>query len=71
VDRCSSGVTASVEGKPIRYTQTNRERPDLPPHGLPGDAGFELKLAEPVPSGTAIDVRFANGRPLVGSPCKP
>jgi hypothetical protein len=39
--------------------------------GFPTDAGFALKLAEPVPPGTVIDVRFANGRPLSGSPCTP
>lgn len=85
VDSCSNGelvgwavaeglpvtVAASVEGKPLSYTQISRERPDLPAHGLPEGAGFQLKLVEPVPPGTAIDVRFANGRSLIGSPCKP
>jgi putative transposase len=85
VDSCSNGelvgwavaegvpvtVAASVAGKPLSYAQTNRERPDLAAHGLPEGAGFSLKLAEPVSAGTAIDVRFANGQPLIGSPCKP
>jgi putative transposase len=64
-------VAASVGDKPISYTQTSSERPDLPEHGIPEDAGFQLKLAEPVPAGTAIDVRFADGRRLTGAPCRP
>ncbi len=64
-------VTASIDGAPLVGTFTNTIRPDLTEHGLPADAGFELTLAGAVPAGTAIDVRFANGRPLRGSPCKP
>lgn len=64
-------VTASANGEPLKATLTNVERPDLAKHGLPIDAGFELMLDEPVASGSEIDVRFANGRPLTGSPCRP
>ena len=63
-------VAASIDGAPVAAAFVNTMRPDLAEHGLPKDAGFELTLAEPVPAGTAIDVRFANGRPLRGSPCK-
>jgi hypothetical protein len=85
VDSCSGGklvgwaaaegaavsVAASVNGTPVAATITNWERPDLASHNLPTDAGFELALAEPVAAGAAIDVHFANGRPLSGSPCTP
>ena len=64
-------VTASIDGAPLAGTFINTIRPDIAEHDLPTDAGFELTLAEPVPPGTAIDVLFANGRPLRGSPCKP
>jgi putative transposase len=85
VDSCSAGevvgwavaeglavsVIASVDGKPLVSTQTNVERPDLAANGFPTGAGFALKPAEPVPPDTVIDVRFADGRPLSGSPCTP
>jgi putative transposase len=64
-------VTASANGAPLKATLTNVERPDLARHGLPIDAGFELILDKPVASGSGIEVRFANGRPLTGSPCRP
>ncbi len=63
-------VAASIDGTPVAAAFVSKMRPDLAGHGLPKDAGYELTLAEPVPAGTAIDVRFANGRPLRGSPCK-
>jgi putative transposase len=85
VDNCSNGtlmgwavaegvavsVAASVGDEPLAATLSNKERPDLAAHGLPADAGFELTFTQPVPAGSAIEVRFANGRPLSGSPCKP
>jgi hypothetical protein len=55
----------------LKATLTNVERLDLAKHGLPADAGYELVLDEPVAPGSEIDVRFANGRPLTGSPCRP
>jgi len=64
-------VVASANGEPLKATLSGVERPDLAPHGLPDDAGFELTLAKPVAAGSAVDVRFANGRPLSGSPCTP
>jgi hypothetical protein len=85
VDRCSNGkltgwavadgvavsVAASIGDRPLAATLSNSERPDLAAHGLPDDAGFALTFAQPVAAGSAIDVRFADGRPLPGSPCKP
>ncbi len=85
VDSCSSGkligwavaegtavnVAASANGEPLDATFSNVKRPDLAAHGLPDDAGFELTLAQPVAAGSPIDVRFADGRPLSGSPCTP
>jgi putative transposase len=64
-------IAASVDGEPLKATLTNVERLDLAKHGLPADAGYELVLDEPVAPGSEIDVRFANGRPLTGSPCRP
>jgi hypothetical protein len=63
-------VAAGIDGAPVAATFVNTSRPDLAAHGLPTDAGFEMTLAEALPAGTEIDVRFANGRPLQGSPCK-
>jgi putative transposase len=64
-------VAASAGDEPLKSTLTNIERLDLAKHGLPLDAGFELTFDEPVAPGSEIDVRFANGRPLTGSPCRP
>ena len=64
-------VTASVNGQPLNATFFNVERADLSNHGLPVEAGFILRLKSPIPSGSTVDVRFANGRPLPGSPCRP
>lgn len=64
-------VIASANGEPLKAVLTNVERPDLAPHGLPTDAGFVLTPEKPIASGTTVEVRFANGRPLVGSPCHP
>jgi hypothetical protein len=85
VDHCTGGrltgwaivegvpvsVAASIDGVPLEATLSSVERPDLAQQGLPSGAGFELALAKPVAPGAAIDVRFPDGRPLSGSPCKP
>jgi putative transposase len=85
VDSCSNGkvmgwavaeglavsVTASVGGNPAVASQSNTERADLAAQGVPTDSGFELTLTEPLTPGSAIDVRFADGSPLSGSPCAP
>jgi putative transposase len=85
VDSCSNGkvggwaiaegigvsVLPSVDGKPLAVSQSNIERADLASQNIPTDAGFELTLAEPPAPGSAVDVRFADGRPLLGSPCRP
>jgi len=63
-------VTATVNGKPLQATFANVERPDLASHGLPVAAGFKLIPHKPIAGGSTIDVRFANGRPLHGSPCQ-
>ena len=85
LDRCNQGklvgwavaentavsVTASVNGQPIKAVLSSLERPDLASQGLPGDAGFVLTPAQPIAPGSKVEVRFANGRPLMGSPCQP
>jgi putative transposase len=85
LDHCSQGklvgwaiaentavsVTASVNGQPIKAVLTSMERPDLASKGLPDDAGFVLTPAQPIAAGSRVEVRFANGRPLIGSPCQP
>jgi len=63
-------VAARVNGKPLKATFSNVERPDLASHGLPTAAGFVLTPHKAIPSGSRIDVLFANGRPLNGSPCQ-
>ena len=63
-------VTATVNGEPLKATFINVERPDLKSHGLPVAAGFDLLPRKPISAGSKIDVLFANGRPLIGSPCQ-
>jgi hypothetical protein len=70
-DGAPVSVTANVNGKPIAAQLSNLERHDLAERGLPNDAGFELKPETPIPAGSKVEVTFANGRPLRGSPCKP
>lgn len=62
-------VKATVNGEPLKATFTNVERPDLKSHGLTVAAGFKLIPRKPISAGSKIDVLFANGRPLNGSPC--
>lgn len=64
-------VTAKVNGKPIEATFTTVARPDLPSHGLPGDAGFKLTPLEPIAAGSTVEVQFTNGKLLRGTPCTP
>jgi Transposase len=64
-------VTATANGKPVEATFTTAERPDLPAHGLPSGAGFHLKPLQPIARGSTVEVRFANGRTLGGTPCTP
>jgi hypothetical protein len=64
-------VAASIGGKPLPGALVNVERGDLASHGLPTDAGFELKLGQPIAPGSTVEVRFANGQRLIGSPCRP
>jgi hypothetical protein len=64
-------VAASVDGQPLQGALINVERSDLASHGLPTDAGFELKLGQPIAPGSTVEVRFANGQRLIGSPCRP
>jgi len=64
-------VTATANGEPLKAVLSTVERPDLASHGLPVDAGFELTPAAPIAPGTKVEVRFADGRPLTGSPCQP
>jgi hypothetical protein len=63
-------ITASVNGEPVKAVLSSVERPDLASHGLPIDAGFELRPEKPLAAGSKVEVRFANGRPLIGSPCE-
>jgi len=55
--------------KPIAFR--NVTRPDLPPHGIPAEAGFELIVPPPSASDGATEVLFPNGRPLRNAPCRP
>lgn len=70
-ENAAASVAITVDGKPLKAVLSNLERPDLGLAGFPTDAGFELKPEEPIKAGTKVDVRFANGQPLVGSPCQP
>jgi hypothetical protein len=63
-------VGVSVNGEPIAVRFKSVERPDLAASNLPTGAGFELKPVAPLLPGSKVDVRFANGRPLRGSPCE-
>jgi putative transposase len=64
-------VAATVDGQPLQGTLLNVERGDLASHSLPTDAGFELKPSQPITPGATVEVRFANGQRLIGSPCRP
>jgi hypothetical protein len=64
-------VAASIDGQPLPGRLVNVERGDLASHGLPTDAGFELKPGQPIAPGSTVEVRFANGQRLIGSPCRP
>ncbi len=64
-------VTATANGAPLAATFTSAERPDLSAHGLPAGAGFRLKPWHPIPAGSSVEVRFANGGRLGGTPCTP
>jgi hypothetical protein len=70
VEDSATTVVALVNKTALSATLTNVERPDLPPHGLPADAGFVLEPSTPLPAGTTIDVRLPNGHELSGSPCR-
>ena len=64
-------VGASVNGEPVAAVFSSVERPDLASHGLPTGAGFELRPEKPLPAGSTVEVRFADGHPVQGSPCTP
>ena len=70
-DGAPVSVTVKVNGKPIAAQMSNLERHDLADRGLPNDAGFELKPETPIAAGSKVEIQFANGRPLRGSPCQP
>jgi hypothetical protein len=70
-DGAPVSVVASVDGKPIAAEWTNLDRDDLASRKIPADAGFVLKPQTPIAAGSKVELRFANGRPLNGSPCKP
>lgn len=63
-------VFATLDGDVLPAAFVSVHRPDLEALGLPPDAGFELKLEKPLPLGSRVEVRFANGRHLSGSPCQ-
>jgi hypothetical protein len=48
----------------------NVHRPDLPAHGIPAAAGFDITLPQPLDPAHATEVLLPNGRPLGNSPCK-
>ena len=58
-------VMGTINGKPVKSTFVNVERPDLPVAD-----GFKLNRGQPILAGSTINVLFANGRPLNGSPCQ-
>lgn len=84
VDRCTTNdiagwavaedsavnVAATINGEPLKAIFVNVERPDLEAHGLPVAAGFKLMPPRPISPGSTINVLFANGRSLKGSPCQ-
>lgn len=63
-------VFVTVDGAAYPVAFANVYRPDLEAHGIPPDAGFELTTKKPIAPGSRVEVRFANGRPLNGSPCQ-
>ena len=68
-DDAPLNVMITSRDRPVPGTLTNVERPDLPKHGLPLEAGFVFRPANPLPKGTKIDVRFPDGKFLEHSPC--
>jgi hypothetical protein len=84
VDSCTAGflsgwakagsaafpVTVRRVGVPDLTVMPNVERQDLEAAGFPRDAGFHVELKPPPKPGESIEVRFASGPHLRGSPCR-
>jgi hypothetical protein len=49
----------------------NVTRPDLPAHGVPAAAGFDITVPPAASAEETTQVLFPNGRPLNKSPCQP
>lgn len=67
----AAAVVIKSEGAPIEAEVLNVERSDVAKDGLPVDAGFEIKPRTVLATGTKVEVMFADGRQLSGSPCRP
>jgi hypothetical protein len=49
----------------------NVTRPDLPAHGIPAEAGFDITVPPATSAEESTQVLFPNGRSLTNSPCQP
>jgi sulfotransferase family protein len=60
-----------VNDRTIARIRCRWRRPDLVPHGLPINAGFEFVFDAPIALFDKVSVRFADGPELTNSPNKP
>ncbi len=60
-----------VNDRTIARIRCRWRRPDLVPHGLPINAGFEFVFDAPIAPSDKVSVRFAGGPELTNSPNKP
>lgn len=67
----AAAVVIKSEGAPIEAEVLNVERSDVAKEGLPVDAGFEIKPRTALAKGAKVEVMFADGGQLSGSPCRP
>lgn len=69
-DLLPAPVVVRLNGEPQDVRTRSASRPDLPAHGIPAEAGFDLVLPSAIKSGDEVEVTFPNGRRLVNSPCR-
>jgi hypothetical protein len=60
-----------VNDRPVARILCRWRRPDLVPHGLPINAGFEFVFDAPIASLDKVSVRFPGGPELTNSPNRP
>lgn len=60
-----------VNDRTIARIRCRGRRPDLVPHGLPINAGFEFAFDEPIAPFDKVSVHFAGGPELTNSPNRP